>query len=147
MGAVAEWLRGGAAAPAERVDPSAGVDLPAFLVHQVERPSDEQGAARSHANDGDPIARSHEERFRAEALPPLRPAAFFFKASYWSSFFTLGLSSGITGHLHRTPSFSSHQRASTSRSAPCWSSMQNLAAGRAANRSAPIGLPHASQVP
>ena len=77
MGAVAEWLHGGAAAAAERVDPSAGLDLPAFLVHQAERASHEQRALRSYANDGDPIARFHEEGFRAEALPPLRPAAFF----------------------------------------------------------------------
>lgn len=77
MGAVAEWLRGGAAAAAERVDPSAGVDLPTLLVHQAERASHEQRTPRGQANDGDPIARSHEERFRAEALPPLRPAAFF----------------------------------------------------------------------
>ena len=77
MGAVAEWLRGGAAAAAERVDPSAGADLPALLVHQAEWASNQERAPRGHANDGDPIARSHEERFRAEALPPLRPAAFF----------------------------------------------------------------------
>ena len=37
--------------------------------------------------------------------------------------------------------------ASTSRSAPCWSSMQNRVAGRAASRAAPIGRPQASQVP
>jgi hypothetical protein len=95
VGAVTEWLHGGAAAAAEGVDPSAGEHLTAFLVDQADRASYEQRAPGSHANDGDPIPRSHEERLRAVALPPLRPAA----ASYWSSFLTLGLLSGITGHL------------------------------------------------
>lgn len=77
MGAVAEWLHGGAATAAERVDPPSGEHLSAFLVHQAERASHEQGALGGHAND-DSIPRPHEARFRAVALPPLRPAAFFW---------------------------------------------------------------------
>jgi hypothetical protein len=78
VGAVAERLQGGAAAAAERVDPPPDEHLSAFLVHQAERASYEKRALGGHANDDDAIPRPHEARFRAVALPPLRPAAFFW---------------------------------------------------------------------
>ena len=77
MSAVAEWLHGGAATAAERVDAPAGEHLTAFLVDQAEWASHEQRALGGYPDDGDQVPRSHEERFRAVALPPLRPAASF----------------------------------------------------------------------
>jgi hypothetical protein len=77
MGAVTEWLHGGPAAAAERVDPPPGEDFPAFLVHEAGRPWHEQRTLGRHANHSDLVPRPHDERFCAAALPPLRPAAFF----------------------------------------------------------------------
>jgi hypothetical protein len=78
VGAVAEGLHGRATAATERIDPSPRADLAAALVDQAESSSNEQRAFERDADDRDLVLPSHEERFRAVALPPLRPAAFFW---------------------------------------------------------------------
>jgi hypothetical protein len=78
MGAVAEGLHGGASTAAERIDSPPRAHLTALFVDQAERTPHEQRTLGRHADDGDGVPRSHEERFRAVALPPLRPAAFFW---------------------------------------------------------------------
>jgi hypothetical protein len=78
VGAVAEWLHRGAAASTEGIDPPPRAHLSASFIDQAEWASHEQRALGRHTDDGNGVLRSHEERFRAVALPPLRPAAFFW---------------------------------------------------------------------
>jgi hypothetical protein len=76
--AVAERLSGGSAAPADRMHPTPRVDLFAELVDESDRTSDEQGAVGGHTHDRELVPCPHDARFRAVALPPFRPAAFFW---------------------------------------------------------------------
>jgi hypothetical protein len=78
VGAVAEWLHRGAAASTEGIDPPPRAHLTASFIDEAEWASHEQRALGHHTDDGNGVLRSHEERFRAVALPPLRPAAFFW---------------------------------------------------------------------
>jgi hypothetical protein len=75
--AVAEGLQCGAAAATKRIDAAPRTYFTASLVDQAERAPDEQRTLGRHPNDRDLVPRSHEERFRAVAFPPFRPAAFF----------------------------------------------------------------------
>jgi hypothetical protein len=77
MGAVAEGLYGRATAATKRVDPPPRAHLPALFIHQAYRTPYEQGTTGRDANDRDLVLGPHEDRFRAAARPPLRPAAFF----------------------------------------------------------------------
>jgi hypothetical protein len=75
---VAERLSRGPAAPADRVHAATRADLFAVLVQESDRSSDEQGAVGGHAHDRELVSPRHDARFRAVALPPFRPAAFFW---------------------------------------------------------------------
>jgi hypothetical protein len=77
VGAVAEWLHRGAAASTEGIDPPPRAHLSASFIDETQRTPHEQRALGRHADDRDLVPWSHEERFRAVALPPFRPAAFF----------------------------------------------------------------------
>ena len=77
MRAVADGLLCGAAAPKKRFDSAPVTDFTASLVDHAVRAPDEKRTLGRHPNDRDLVPRSHEERFRAVAFPPFRPAAFF----------------------------------------------------------------------
>jgi hypothetical protein len=54
------------------------LDLVAAFVDESDRSSDEQGTVGGHAHDRELVSPLHDDRFRAAALPPFRPAAFFW---------------------------------------------------------------------
>ena len=124
VGAVAEGLRRRSGHSGRAHSPAA-VSVP----RSPARPTHGAGRARAGGLGGDPNAWSSLCSRRGASRRPLSRSV----CTTW-----------LVRCCHRL--LSGHP-AWTSRSAPCWSSMQKRVAGRAASRAAPIGRPQASQVP